>query len=408
MARLRETLLPRTELPQEAACIDPTSTLGRVLQSAWLGNSIGGIDLIRGIRAVPPSTVSVLPRQAGLALVGSGTVGTVAAVPALSFPYVQAAYGVFTSSAGNWVLSGFNGSVGGYQSDIVLGSSTTVTFNVRYNFGTARTLTVTLPTSVNVPIAAVMVAYSATDYRLFVNGQQANGTLSPGTLGTGLDRVFPPGGTLTGALYFTGFGSGNSITDEEALAITGDPARFAQLFEPVRVWVPVTAAAGVTVNVPAASASVSPLAPTVSTPNAIAMPVASATVSALAPSVSTPQAVAVPAALLTASPLAPTVTVGAGQFIAVPAATVTFSALAPSVTGAAGVSVAVPAASIGATAYVPSVFAGSAAAISVPAGSLTLTARAPTVQTRTPDPLRFDISTGRLVKVISAAVVISF
>lgn len=407
VSRLRELLLPRTELPQEAASIDGASTLGQVLQSAWLGNSIGGIDLIRGIKAPPPSTISVLPRQSGLALVGTaGTAGTLVTIPAISFPYVQVAFGYFSDAANNWILSSLGSGGAGYASSIRQ-SSSAIEFRLQYNFGTARTITVTT-SNVNTPICAVAVVYSSTDYRLFVNGKSATGTLSPGTLGTGMTSLVPPGGTLNGGLYFTGFGSGNAITDEEALAITGDPSRLATLFDPVRVWVPVTTAAGVTVSVPAASATVSPLAPTVSTPNALAMPVASATVSALAPSVSTPQAVAIPAASLTASPLAPTVTIGAGQFIAVPAATATVSALAPSVTGAAGVSVAVPAASIGATAYVPSVFAGSAAAISVPAGSLTLTANAPSVQTRTPDPLRFDISTGRLVKVLSSAVVISF
>lgn len=236
--------VPWDQQPQELSPVDPDHPLGRALDAAWIGNDLGGTDALKGHKVALLSATTIGRTTRGNAFTHTGTAGSLVAVPGeAALPYVQIGYGYFNTAGGAWQLSRLGNSAGGYESRLALASSTTVAADVRWNFGTSRNLTITLPTTLNTPICMALVAYSSTDYRFFANGQQQNGTLSPGTFAS-LDRMYAPGDTLNGGLWFTGFGSGASLSDEELLRITANPeAELWSMFRR-RIWVPVGAVGG--------------------------------------------------------------------------------------------------------------------------------------------------------------------
>lgn len=242
----RSVWVPWDQQPQEYAPVDPDHPLGRALDAAWIGNDLGGVDVLKGHKVSLLSGVTIANTTRGKAFAHTGTSGSVVAIPGeASLPYVQVGYGYFNTAGGAWILSSLNTAAGGYTSRLALASSTTVALDIRWNFGTSRTLTITLPTTLNTPICVALVAYSSTDYRFFCNGQQQNGTLSPGTFGS-LDRMFGPGDTINGGVWFTGFGSGVAVSDADMLDITANPeAKLWGMFQR-RIWVPVTASTGFT------------------------------------------------------------------------------------------------------------------------------------------------------------------
>ena len=129
--------------------------------------------------------------------------------------------------------------------------------------------------------------------------------------------------------------------------------------EPVFDALVANIATGVTVDVPAASLTLSAQTPTVA-----------ATAN---------QRVVVPAASLSLAASAPSVAVSDHQAFAVPAASLTLAAQTPSVAVSDHQAVAVPAASLSLTANTPAVSTSDQQAVAVPAGALTLAAQTPTV-----------------------------
>lgn len=234
--------VPWDQQPQEAVGVDPDHPLGRALDAAWIGNDLSGVDVLKGHRVALLSATTIGRTTRGNAFTHTGTAGTAVAVPGeAALPYVQIGYGYFVNAGGAWVQSQLSAAAGGYLSRLALASSTTVTADVRWNFGTQRTLTITLPTTIATPICMALVAYSSSDYRFFANGQQQNGTLNPGTF-VSLDRMLPPGDTLNGGLWLTGFGSGAAVSDEDMLRITANPEVELWSMFRRRIWVPVNAA----------------------------------------------------------------------------------------------------------------------------------------------------------------------
>lgn len=239
---------PWTRQPQIRVRQSRADPLGNALNCVWLGNNLSGIDYFKGLIAGPPAGTAILPTSRGIALTNTGTAGAQVAIPVVNFPYVQVAYGYFNSSGNSWGLSALNYSGAGTSSDIRIFSSTAVEFLVRYNFGTSQSISCSVGTiNAGAPVCAIVVVYSATDYRLFVNGVQANGTVSPGT-NPGLDRVYPPASSvvgLNGGVWLTGYGQGRAIDDSLALKITGNPEQYIwQIFQPLtrRLWAPSGAA----------------------------------------------------------------------------------------------------------------------------------------------------------------------
>jgi hypothetical protein len=236
--------VPWDQQPQELPSVDPDHPLGRALDVAWVGGDLSGVDVLKGHKVALLSATTVGNTTRGKAFTHTGTAGSLVAVPGeATLPYVQIGYGYFNTAGGAWVLSRLGNSAGGYDSRLALASSTTVAADVRWNFGTSRTLTITLPTTLNTPICMALVAYSSSDYRFFANGQQQNGTLSPGTF-VSLDRMYPPGDTLNGGMWFTGFGSGAALSDEELLRITANPESELWSMFRRRIWVPASSGGG--------------------------------------------------------------------------------------------------------------------------------------------------------------------
>jgi len=199
--------------------------LGAALDEAWLGRDVSGRSISGRLTAAPPSGAQVKAAAPGLAITHTGTTGTAVAFSGGTvFPYIQVGFGYFLSSGGNYEFSSLTNSGGGYTSQIRLSSSTAVEVALRFNFGTLQTLPLTVGSGVSGGKLLCMIfqVFSATNYRLYCNGLQANGTTSPGTFGS-LNRVAPPGGNINGGVFFSGFGFGRALTDAQALAITANP-----------------------------------------------------------------------------------------------------------------------------------------------------------------------------------------
>lgn len=234
-------------LAPPGAVIDEAHPLAEVLQYVWTGDAPGGgRDRIRGALAGVYSGATRHGTPQGLAIVANGTLtgGFTGNAQIGAFPYFQIGYGWFNSSGGAWALNWHTAAAGGTISQLALASSTTVSLSLRYAFAQPqRTITVTLPTTVGVPICAIAQVFSATDYRLYVNGRMTTGTTTTGAI-TQLDRFYALGEQLNGGLWLSGHGQGATISDAEALAITANPrVELAKLFQR-RVWVPVGAAGG--------------------------------------------------------------------------------------------------------------------------------------------------------------------
>lgn len=229
-------VVPWERQPPIRSAVNSNHPLAKALQLAWVGGDLSGVDIFQGYRVPLLSGTTISARAQGRAFAHTGTSGSLQAFPSeATLPYVQIGYGYFNTAGGGWLLSSLNTAAGGYLSRLALASSTTVAADVRWNFGTSRTLTITLPTTLDTPICVALVAYSSTDYRFFCNGQQQNGTLSPGTFGS-LDRMFAPGDTINGGVWFTGFGSGVALDDGYLIKLTANPGLYLwSLFQKSRI-----------------------------------------------------------------------------------------------------------------------------------------------------------------------------
>jgi hypothetical protein len=240
--------LPSGVLAPPGAVIDEAHPLAEVLQYVWTGDAPGGgRDRMRGALAGVYSGATRHGTPQGLAIVANGTLSgspSTANAQLNAFPYVQIGYGWFNTSGGAWQLSWHGAAGGGTISQLALASATTVSLSLRYAFAQPqRTITVTLPTTVGVPICAIAQVFSATDYRLYVNGRMTTGSTTTGSMTT-LDRFYSLGEQLNGGLWLSGHGQGATISDAEALAITANPrVELAKLFQR-RIWVPVSAPSG--------------------------------------------------------------------------------------------------------------------------------------------------------------------
>lgn len=224
----------RSSQPQgRPLTLNRNNPLGAVLDNAWLGNDLSSWSIGGGIVAPPPAGTVVTPGAAGKALANTGAIGSLVPVPALAFPYLQIGLGYFNNASGNWSLSDLGDGSVGYASALRLNSANSVHLSLRYNFGTVRTLALTVGSGVNSGrlLCCIAQVLSDTDYRLYCAGLQANGSSSPGTMGTGLNTARPPAHNLDGGLYLTGYGVGRSLSDAQALQITNNPQSLWDIFK---------------------------------------------------------------------------------------------------------------------------------------------------------------------------------
>lgn len=243
IARLREVRVPWTAQPQEVVGINFDHPLAAALQYLWLPDTVAAVDLISGLRCTgAPSTVSMGVAPEGRVWQGVTSSATGPNVPAQTYPFVAVMQGVMAVNNGWQLLS--LGASGAYLT-VDVSSSHKVELLVRRNFGTGRILATAGSYPAGTLLTIIVQVFSDTDYRLYVNGEQVNGTLSFGTGGTWVTGLTPIGAMLSGRQSLLGFGSGKaSISDAFALEVTQSPAALWGTFEPQRIWVPVTAGAG--------------------------------------------------------------------------------------------------------------------------------------------------------------------
>ncbi|MCL4695444.1 MAG: hypothetical protein KJ023_00055 [Burkholderiaceae bacterium] len=242
---LRERWLPRTQQPQEAVRLDVSHPLVAALDHLWLPDSSTPLDRIHGLcSAHAESTITVVPTPAGLAISGSSAEPANVTLPAtgLDYPHVVVAYGTLATNA-NWDLFRLSGD-GSFL--LITGSDTGAgQLKLRRNYGTTQTLVTSNTYPTNTPLCAIAVCNSAADYWLCLNGELVSGTTSFGSGGSFLTSVAPIGRAHPGHTYLAGYGRGHgALSAEDAREITRDPARLWQMFEPQRIWVPVSAGGG--------------------------------------------------------------------------------------------------------------------------------------------------------------------
>jgi hypothetical protein len=223
----------RLQQPQINAQIDKTSLLAGVLDHAWTGTDLNGKDLIGNYNAVSLAT-TLAYRPPGAALSSGGSSGTgVAITPVTTFPFFLIGYGYFSSTGNNWQLMTLYASTTGYLATLRLETGSTVSLTLQYNFGTTQIIQITPTIMLEAPHCMIAQVFSATDYRLYVDGKKVTGTTSPGTItgGVGFDRMWPPASNLNGGMFFQGYGVGRTISDADAVHLSAHPEEIWKLFK---------------------------------------------------------------------------------------------------------------------------------------------------------------------------------
>lgn len=138
---------PRTTQPQYNATINRNSPLGRVLDYAWVGNNLSGIDRIQKLAAPIPGVPGLSASPRGMAITNTGAEApTYINIPAiLTFPYILIGYGYFSNGSNDWQLGNLASSGLGYIAAIRLESSSTAGFIIQSNYGSAQVITITVP-----------------------------------------------------------------------------------------------------------------------------------------------------------------------------------------------------------------------------------------------------------------------
>lgn len=379
-------LRPWDRQPPPITKLNRSNPLGGALDLAWLPNDRNPFDVQRGLRLTgSAAAVAVVPKNGKLSWAGSTAGGTNLAYTFKNqYPFVAVAYGVFVVNNG-WELFGCTGASSNLS--LTTNSSSQVELLIRRNGGTTRFLTLTSPTfPAGTPVCIAIQVFSDTDYRLYANGYQVNGSLSFGTLGTWLNAIKPIASTLSGNLFFAGFGEGTSVPDDYLRYLTANPeSELWKAFESRRIFIPDAPAAsgGTTVAIPAGALSLTGQIPTVVTTanQTIAVPAGALALNGQTPTVLTPQTIAVPAGALSLTGLAPTVFADASQYIQVPAGALSLTGQTPTVVATANQTITVPAGALSLTGQIPTVVASNNKTIAVPAGALSLTALLPSVLT---------------------------
>lgn len=141
-----------------------------------------------------------------------------------NLPYLQVCLGYFNNVGSAWRLSGLGEIADNRFSLIRINNSVSIHAVLRFSGGTAYTLPLSVGSgaSSGLLICAILQVFSATDYRLYANGVQANGSTSLGSF-SGFSKVDRMCGYLQGGVYLTGFGFGRALTDAQALQISRNP-----------------------------------------------------------------------------------------------------------------------------------------------------------------------------------------
>lgn len=243
---------------QARPVIDRAHPLGRIIENVWVPTDLSGVAAGKGTRVVPHADVTVIRRKGRLAFYNNDAneAGTAASILPLAFPWVQFAQFYVDAVPGFVATIPTMISGSGSNSFIQCGSSNLVSAGCRFNFGTQRycDITITGASGTGLLLSAIHIVRSATDQVFYCNGLSATNTLSPGTLGNQLTSAGSPLGTMNGAVLLSGYGRGMPDADY-ALWLSKNPDAWPEMFEPQRIWVPVSAAAPTSYTLTAAAGS---------------------------------------------------------------------------------------------------------------------------------------------------------
>lgn len=219
--------------------------IGEVLNHVFVGSDLGGHDRAGKLCLPPDQSLSLRATSRGIAVInntgaGSSAYGT---IPLLKLPIILVFYGWWNGGNG-WVGAALTAA--GHSFDITVPGTNIVQLGIRFNYGTQRALQVACTGSNSqAPVCAIVQAFSDTDYRIYANGTQANGTLSCGTVPPSFNSMLPIGNGLQGGVWLVGVGGGKALTDAQALEYTSNPQKLWEMFEaPHRFWLDAVAAGG--------------------------------------------------------------------------------------------------------------------------------------------------------------------
>lgn len=227
--------------------LDRSNPLGRIVEDVWVPTDLSGVAIGKGTKAAPHADVRIGMRGARLAFTNTDAneSGGSATIPALAFPWVQFAQ-FYVDAAPGFVPTQPALLSGSFAYSLIqCGSSSFMSALVRFQ-GTPRSLDITVSGGTfGKLLTAVLLVKSETDQVLYCNGQSATNTSSPGSVPGAIVTASSPAGYVNGATLLSGYGRG-LIPDDYALWLTKNPDGMLDVFEPRRIWVPVSAAGGAT------------------------------------------------------------------------------------------------------------------------------------------------------------------
>lgn len=251
-------IVPNRSLLQPSGALrtSRSTPIGDVLNHVFVGSDLSGYDRAGKLCLATNSNQSLRATSRGMAVVnGTGAGPTASFVPLFSLPIVLVFYG-WWNNANGWIGAALSSSAGGHSFSISCASSNTVQVDIRFNFGTNRTLSVSCSGAhTGTPACVIVQAFSDTDYRIYANGNQANGTLSCGS-SPSFNSMWPISAIIQGGTWLVGSGGGRSLTDTQALEYTRNPAKLWEMFKsPPRIWLDVAAGGDSTITTTTGNAS---------------------------------------------------------------------------------------------------------------------------------------------------------
>lgn len=255
---LVESFLPRTELPQDGARLDPANPLARLFQVAYLP-AVSQENLgFGGSGTLPSHGLARVASPAGPSLFHTGAGGQITSGrnfgPTPSYP-LTAVFVCRQGSTANSILAGVtaSSSISGSYWYVGGGSSTTMTLYGRNSFSSAMSVAVTVPTppdgslqpALNNDLVIVAQSLSASNHRICVNGSAVATSTTNISSMVAWDRMFL--GVASGNLNLSAalFGHGGvGLSDAEMQILSRSPREVWALFEPQRFYVPVAVAGG--------------------------------------------------------------------------------------------------------------------------------------------------------------------
>lgn len=249
---------PRLTQPQDGVRFDAANPLAARFHTVYMPGissanlGVGGVGSLAAHSApdvvLPSATVAASIVVTNQQLTASRSYG-----PTPAYPITMIWVGQQGSNA-NTILANLaaSGAISGSYWYVGGGSSTIVGMAARNAFGTALSLTATVPggSALGTELVIVAQSLSASDHRLCVNGSAvATSTTNIGSM-VAWDRVAigqPSSANNQSTALLAVASGGVGLTDEQMQQLSRDPRAVYALFEPQCIWVPVSAG-GATLN----------------------------------------------------------------------------------------------------------------------------------------------------------------